>query len=113
MESNSDCIFCKIVKKEIPVNIIEESENFIAIPDKNPKTEGHTLIISKKHFANILELPSALGDELIDLIKKIALKYKSDFNVVVNTGKQAGQIIFHFHLHLIPRKKDDEFRMAV
>jgi len=107
-----DCIFCKIVKKEIPVKIIEESENFIAIPDKNPKVDGHALIISKKHFINILDMPALLGDELLSLIKKIALKYKSDFNIVVNTGKEAGQIIFHFHLHLIPRSRDDGFRMA-
>ena len=108
-----DCIFCKIVNKEIPVNIIEESDNFIVIPDKNPKVKNHMLVISKKHFVNLLELPSVLGDELLSLIKKITLKFKSDFNVVINNGKEAGQIIFHFHLHLLPRKKDDGFRMCV
>jgi len=108
-----NCIFCKVVKGEIPSEKIGESENFIAIPDINPKVKNHTLIISKKHFVNILDMPSVLGDELISLVKKVALNFKSDFNVVVNNGKNAGQVVFHFHLHLLPRKKGDGFRMAV
>ena len=68
-----DCIFCKIARKEIKVKIIEESDNFLAFPDANPKVERHTLIISKKHFSNIVDLPALLGNELLDMIKKVGL----------------------------------------
>ena len=68
-----NCIFCKLMK-ERKLEIIEESENFIAFPDANPKTEGHTLIIPKKHFVNMMDLPSDLAGELLDIIKKIAEK---------------------------------------
>ncbi len=108
-----DCVFCKIVKGEIKAKIIEESENFIAIPDANPKIEGHTLIISKKHFRNIVEMPSLLGGELVDMIKKISLSYKKDFNVVANTGENAGQVVFHFHVHILPRKRGDGLKSIV
>ena len=102
-----DCVFCKIARKEIKAEIIEESENFIAIPDANPKTEGHSLIISKKHFINILDVPVLSGNELLEMIKKVSLKYKQNFNIAVNTGKEAGQAVMHFHLHILPRKKGD------
>lgn len=112
MTEEKDCVFCKIARKEIKVKIVEESDNFLAFPDANPKVEGHTLIISKKHFVNLLELSALLGNELLDIIKKVGLRYKQDFNVVVNTGKEAGQLVMHFHLHILPRKKGDGLRVA-
>ena len=69
-----DCIFCKIAKGEISVNRIYENDNFFSIPDANPVTKGHSLIISKKHFNTTLDLPDTLGQELLDCIKKTALK---------------------------------------
>ena len=105
----TDCVFCKIARKEIPVDIIYESGNFIAIPDANPKCKGHTLIIPKKHFVNIIDMPSVLGSELLDTIKKVAeIRFKegaSGFNIIINTGKEAGQIVMHAHIHLLPREK--------
>jgi len=108
----NDCIFCKIARREIPVEIIYEGDNFIAFPDANPCSKGHTLIIPKKHFVNIIELPAILGNELLDVIKKVAeIRFKEGaegFNVIVNNGKEAGQVVMHLHVHVIPRKKGEK-----
>ena len=108
------CIFCKIARKEIEAEIIEETENFICFLDANPVAKGHSLIIPKKHFTTFLDLPSNLGCELNSLIKKVAdLKLKEGaegFNVVMNNGAAAGQVVFHAHFHIIPRKKNDRIK---
>ena len=111
-----NCVFCKIAKGEIPAEKIYENDNFFSVPDANPIVQGHSLIISKKHFKTILDLPNTSATELLDCIKKTALilmeKYKSEgFNVLNNNFKPAGQIIEHFHLHIIPRKKDDGLKI--
>ena len=67
-EKQKECIFCEIVNKKIPAKIIEETENFVAFPDANPITEGHALIVPKKHFANLIDMPSDLTSEMIDLV---------------------------------------------
>ncbi|MCK5149629.1 HIT domain-containing protein [Candidatus Pacearchaeota archaeon] len=114
-----DCVFCKIVKGEIASGeIIYENDNFFSIPDASPIVEGHSLIISKKHFENILDLPSSLGSELIDCIKKTSLKLIEEkkaegFNVINNNLEVAGQVVKHFHFHIIPRKKGDKVKMVV
>ena len=107
-----DCVFCKIVRKEIPAKIVYDDKNFIGILDINPKAEGHTVIICKKHYKNILEMPASLGNELVDAIKTVSLnlvnkKNGEGFNVVFNTEAVAGQSIFHVHCHIIPRKKSN------
>jgi histidine triad (HIT) family protein len=108
-----ECIFCKIVRGEVKTEIIAENENFIAFPDANPKVEGHTLIVSKKHFVNLMDMPSSMAGEMIDLVKKVAeMKMKrgfEGFNTVVNNFSVAGQVVMHAHLHFLPRKKDDGF----
>ncbi len=107
-----DCIFCKIVNGEIPVIRVYENSNFFSIPDVNPKIEGHSLVISKKHFENILDLPSITGKELLDCIKNTSVilmkKYNAQgVNIINNNFEVAGQIIKHFHLHILPRKRGD------
>lgn len=107
-----DCIFCKINSGIIPAKKIADDENFFAILDAKPKAEGHTLIISKNHYENMLDMPASLGNELIDMIKTISLdlikKKKGDgVNVVVNVGTSAGQVVHHVHIHIIPRKNGD------
>ena len=107
-----DCIFCKIISKEIETEIVYEDDNFIGILDNNPRAEGHTLIIPKKHFRNLLDLPNTLGNELLEAIKKISLKLIEEgkaegVNVISNNESVAGQIVFHTHIHIIPRKKGD------
>lgn len=107
------CIFCKIARGEIPVDKIYENDNFFSIPDINQKIEGHSLVISKKHFETTLDLPSTIGEDLLDCIKKTALKVIKEnnaegFNVVNNNFEVAGQAVKHVHYHLLPRKKGDK-----
>lgn len=104
-----DCVFCKIANGEIPSKKIYENDNFFSIPDRNQQIDGHSLVISKKHFETTLDLPSTLGMELLDCIKKTTMKlmqeHKSDgFNLVQNNFEPAGQIVKHVHFHILPRK---------
>jgi histidine triad (HIT) family protein len=112
-----ECIFCKIVKGEIPPGLgkIYNSDNFLGFLDIHPKAEGHTLIIPKKHYKNILDMPASSGNELIDAVKDIALglikQGKAEgFNFIVNNGEVSGQIVPHLHIHIIPRKNGDGLR---
>src|SRR3989339_463036 len=105
-----DCVFCKIAKGEIPVKIIYENDNFVSFPDANQQIDGHSLVVSKKHFATVLDIPNTLGGELLDCIKNTTLKlmaeYKSEgFNIVSNNFESAGQVVGHVHFHILPRKK--------
>jgi len=118
MEEINDCIFCKIAKGEIPSEKIYDDDNFFAILDNSPKAEGHTLIISKNHYKNILDVPSSLGGDMLDVVKKIGLKLIRDkkvegFNVCVNMGGVAGQTVHHFHAHIIPRRQGDGLKGIV
>jgi len=107
-----DCVFCKIASGEIPVEKIYENDNFFSIPDANQKVKGHSLVISKKHFETILDLPSSLAMELVDCVKKTALKVLDEkkaegFNLVQNNFEVAGQAVKHLHFHILPRIKGD------
>lgn len=113
----TECIFCKISKEEIPTERIYENPNFFSILDANPKTAGHSLIISKKHFQNILDLPSIAGKDFLDCVKNTSIilikKYDaSGFNIVSNNFESAGQVIGHVHFHLTPRKEGDNFSLG-
>lgn len=110
--NEKDCVFCKIARKEIDANIVGESNNFIAVLDANPKAEGHTLIIPKKHFVTILDIPNKLGEEMLSFVKEIAFgilekKQGDGFNIIMNNLEPAGQIVNHAHIHIIPRKEGD------
>ena len=107
-----NCLFCKIVKGEIPCNKVYEDDNFIGILDIHPKAEGHTLLVPKSHFKTFLDIPNTLGNEILEAAKNIGLglikQGKGEaFNVFVNNGDVAGQVVMHAHIHVIPRKKGD------
>lgn len=107
-----DCIFCKIVKGEIPSEKIWEDEDFIAFSDVHPVAEGHTLVIPKKHFENLIGVDKENSETFIQAIQEVGKilidKYDSDgFNAVLNNGKSAGQVVEHVHFHLLPRKEGD------
>lgn len=107
-----DCIFCKIANGEIPSKTLYEDETFRVILDLAPATRGHALILPKHHFANIYELPDDIAKKAMSLGKKMiehmTEKLQCDgFNIVQNNGECAGQTVFHFHMHLIPRYNDD------
>lgn len=106
------CIFCKIANGEIPARTLCEDEKFRVILDLGPATRGHALILPKEHYADLFELPEETAGEVMVLAKKMATKMKEKlecegFNLVQNNGKLAGQTVFHFHMHLIPRYRED------
>ena len=109
---DDNCIFCKLANKDIPTNIIYEDEKFTVILDASPATKGHALILPKNHAANIYELPDEDAADIFVLAKKLATKmteilHCDGFNIVQNNGEVAGQTVFHFHMHIIPRYKND------
>ncbi len=109
----SDCIFCKIANGEIPSATLYEDEDFRVILDLGPASKGHALILPKAHAANIYEISDDMAAKAMILAKKMAPKMtetlKCDgFNIVQNNGEPAGQTVFHFHMHLIPRYEGDQ-----
>ncbi len=113
-----DCVFCKIAKGEIKSEKILDDKNFFAIKDINPKTKGHSLVISKKHYTTLLDMPSSLLGEFLETAKKLAVKLldkekAQGFNIIMNNYEVAGQLVPHVHLHVLPRKKGDGFRIVV
>lgn len=111
-----NCVFCKIAQGEIPAERVGETNNFFAIRDAHPKANGHTLIIPKKHFVTLLDIPNTLGNELLKFVKEISSdlldkKFGDAFNILMNNLEPAGQIVKHAHVHIIPRKEDDGIRI--
>lgn len=109
---DSNCIFCKIANGEIPSKALYEDDEFKVILDLGPATKGHALILPKNHYTDLYGLPDEDAAKVMLLAKKMAVhmtkKLNCDgFNLVQNNGKDAGQTVFHFHLHLIPRYADD------
>ena len=107
-----DCIFCKIANGDIPSKTLYEDDEFRVILDLGPATKGHALILPKDHFANLYELPDETAAKVMQLAKKMAAQMTEKlgcdgFNLVQNNGETAGQTVFHFHLHLIPRYEND------
>ncbi len=108
-----DCIFCKLANGVFDTNVIYEDEDFTVILDVNPATRGHALILPKEHYANIYEIDDETAGKAFRLAKKLSTqmteKLNCDgFNILQNNGEAAGQTVFHFHMHLIPRYKDDK-----
>ena len=98
-----DCIFCKIASKEIPAKLVYESENVVGFRDINPQAPTHILVVPKKHYASLNELDdiSLLG-ELMNAVREITEKLEiQEYRTVINTGKSAGQEVFHIHIHIL------------
>ena len=109
---DTNCIFCKIINGEIPSTRIYEDDDFVIMLDIGPASFGHALLIPKDHYANIYEMPEELLSKCICLAKKWGEKMVKAFgadglNLVQNNGLAAGQTVFHYHLHLIPRYDKD------
>ncbi len=110
---SNNCIFCSIIGKEISSTTIYENEWVKAIMDISPANKGHVILISKKHCENIFELEEEAAGEIFIAAKKIAVLLKEELkcdgiNILQNNGKAAGQTVFHFHVHVIPRYNEDK-----
>lgn len=110
------CIFCKIVSGEIPSYKVYEDDNFLAFLDISQATYGHTLVVPKKHYANLLEMPNELLSKMFIIVKNISEKLTKTtqcegFNILNNNGEAAGQTIHHFHVHIIPRYSNDNLEI--
>ena len=109
---DDNCIFCKIANGEIPSRTLYEDEDFRVIMDLAPATKGHSLIMPKNHYKNIYAIADDTAAKVFPLAKKMAAlmteKLGADgFNIVQNNNEVAGQTVFHFHVHLIPRYNND------
>ncbi len=116
MRTDSNCIFCKIVAGEIPCVKLYEDELTMAFMDINPGNEGHALVIPKEHWEDVHAIPSDLIGSTVKTVKKIATAVEETLNpdginLVQANGKGAAQSVFHFHMHILPRRMDDELKM--
>jgi histidine triad (HIT) family protein len=111
-----DCIFCKIVKGEIPCTKLFENKDAMAFLDIMPVNKGHALVIPKNHFENIEDMPEEVLSEVMKAVKKVAPAVRKGvqaegFNVQMNNGAVAGQVVFHAHLHIVPRFDNDGLKL--
>ena len=108
----NDCIFCKIIKKEIPADFVYENDKIVAFLDIHPNNPGHTLVVPKEHHADLLVTPDDILSDILSRTKKIAPAIMNavgaqGFNSIFNTKPAAGQMVFHTHMHIIPRFTND------
>lgn len=108
-----NCIFCKIIAGEIPSATVYENDDFKVIMDIFPGAKGHMILLPKKHSANLFELDDETASKALLVARKVAIAMKAEvdcegINLLQNNGEAAGQTIFHFHIHLIPRFKGDQ-----
>lgn len=102
------CVFCKIISGEIPSYKVYEDDDFVAILDASQTTLGHTLVIPKNHYPNMLEMPNNEYEKLMGLTQKLAIQITNNLNangcnVLINSNEVAGQTVMHTHVHIIPR----------
>ena len=106
------CIFCKIIKGDIPSSTIYEDDNVKVIMDIAPSAKGHAILLVKQHVANVFELDAELAGKVFSVVPKIATAIKEELgcdgmNILQNNGVAAGQTVFHLHIHFIPRWEGD------
>ena len=111
--TKDDCIFCKLANGVFPTNTVYEDDDFRVILDAAPAAKGHSLIIPKQHFDNIYDIDTEVAAKVMPLAGKVAASMKKTFNcdgvnVLQNNEPAAGQTVFHFHVHVIPRYNDDK-----
>lgn len=111
----SDCIFCKIIAGEIPSQKVYEDEQVFAFLDIQPVSRGHLLVVPKEHSENLVEMDAQLMSTVFDAARKLGQAAEQGlgalgFNIIVNKGEAAGQLVFHTHVHMIPRYDNDGLR---
>ncbi len=114
---DKNCIFCKINKGEIPSNTVYEDDDFKAILDNGPANKGHVIILTKRHCVNLFDLDETSAKRALIVAQKIAKALQEDLgcdgiNMLQNNGEAAGQSVFHYHIHLIPRYDQDKVEIS-
>ena len=114
MTQTSKCVFCQIIRKEAPASMVYEDEQVAAFLSNRPVNVGHTLVVPKKHYTDVYEIPDEEAAYLFKVAKRIARAVKEatgiqGIRIVQNNGRDAGQVIFHLHVHVIPMKPHDHF----
>jgi len=116
--TNEECIFCKIVSGSVPCDKVWENERFLAFADIKPVGPGHTLIVPKKHFDKLVDLDKEASREYIESVQEVGRvlmkEFNADgFNIALNNGKSAGQVIDHVHFHILPRREGDNLKGVI
>src|SRR5579859_3617030 len=114
--NDPDCIFCKILAGELPAQKVDEDERTIAFMDINPATRGHALVIPRHHSRDLLEIPAEDLEATISAAQRLARRMTERLdldgvNLLNSCGQHAWQTVFHFHLHVIPRYREDPLRL--
>ena len=111
-----DCIFCKISKGEIPAAKVYEDDHVISFLDISPANKGHCLVVPKKHYETLLDMPDKELEHAIKAVKKVAKALSlsignGSYNIIMNNGPESGQVVWHAHIHIITRFKGDRLRI--
>ena len=111
------CVFCQIAAGRVPSIRVYEDQDFLAFMDIAPQTEGHFLLVTRAHYATLLEMPDELLARALPLAKKLARAARDGlafpgFNLIQNNGEMAGQVVHHWHLHIIPRRRRRELTLG-
>ncbi len=112
MSPDADCVFCRIVSADIPAHVVCEDESMLAFLDVGPLADGHLLVIPREHYGQLTDLPPELAGRLAGVLPKLGRSLlevtgAEGFNLLLNQGSAAGQVVGHLHFHLIPRKSGD------
>ena len=110
----SECVFCQIIQKQLPANVVYEDEQVVAFLSNRPINEGHTLVVPKKHHPNIYEISEDEAAYLFKIVKRVAYAVRDSVDaegirIVQNNGEAAGQVVFHLHVHVIPMRPQEGF----
>lgn len=110
---SENCVFCKIVRKELSASVVYEDNDVTAFMSNHPINEGHTLVVPKKHYVDIFEIPESETSYLFTITKRLAQAVRDamvppGIRIVQNNGAAAGQVVFHMHVHIIPLTPRDE-----
>jgi len=113
---DDSCIFCKIVAGEIPCAKVFESDTCVAFLDIAPVSPGHALVLPKDHHPTLMDIPAALGGDLMDALARVGRAVREatgadGLNLIQNNGEAAGQLVHHAHFHLVPRFADDGLKL--
>jgi len=116
--TETTCVFCQIIRREAPASIVYEDEQVAAFLSNRPVNEGHTLVVPKRHYINIFEISEDEAANLFRVAKRVAHAVREAtgteaIRIVQNNGRDAAQVIFHLHVHVIPMKPQNQFRREV